>query len=319
ASAKVTRIEVLSRSDVLAARAFGASGHYEKIIARVYFEIDPRDTHNRQIVDIDKAPRNARGKVEFSADLYLLKPKDMNRGNNAVLMEIPNRGGKALLRFFNRARSSSDPSTEAEFGDGFLMNQGFTLCWLGWQFDVPNAESAMRLYPPVATDNGKVITGLVRADFVFNSKVYDASLGHRGQNAYPVIDPENQDYVLTVRDTVLGERKKVARSEWLFARVVNGNPVPDSTYIYLKSGFEPGKIYELVYRAQNPVVVGTGLAAARDLISFFKYQPSALVSVRRAYGFGISQTGRFLRHFLYEGFNADERNRQVFDGIDAHV
>jgi hypothetical protein len=319
ANAKVTRIEVLSRSDVLAGRAFGDCGAYEKVIARVYFEIDPRDSHNRQIVDIDKAPRNARGKVEFSADLYLLKPKDMNRGNNAVLLEIPNRGGKALLRFFNRARSSPDPSTEAEFGDGFLMNQGFTLCWLGWQFDVPNAESAMRLYPPVATDNGKAITGLVRADFVFNSKVYDASLGHRGQNAYPVMDPENQDYVLTVRDTILGERQKVARGEWQFARVVNGKPVADPTYIYLKSGFEPGKIYELVYRAQNPVIVGTGLAAARDLISFFKYQPGALVSVRRAYGFGISQTGRFLRHFLYEGFNADERNRQVFDGIDAHV
>jgi hypothetical protein len=319
ANAKVTRIEVLSRSDVLAGRAFGDCGAYEKVIAKVYFEIDPRDPHNRRIVDIDKAPRNARGKVEFSADLYLLKPKDTNRGNNAVLLEIPNRGGKALLRFFNRARSSADPSTEAEFGDGFLMNQGFTLCWLGWQFDVPATENAMRLYPPVAKDNGKNMTGLVRADFVFNSKVYDASLGHRGQNPYPVMDPENPYYSLTVRDTVLGERQKIPHSEWQFARVVNGQPMPDSTSIYLKSGFEPGKIYEVVYRAMNPVVVGTGLAAARDLISFFKYQPGALVSVRRAYGFGISQTGRFLRHFLYEGFNADERNRAVFDGIDAHV
>ncbi len=319
ANAKVTRVEVLSRSDVLAGRAFGSSGAYEKVIARVYFEIDPRDAHNRQIVDIDKAPRNARGQVEFSADLYLLKPKEMNRGNKAVLLEIPNRGGKAMLRFFNRARSSPDPSAEAEFGDGFLMNQGFTLCWLGWQFDVPDTGGAMRLYPPIATENGKTITGLVRADFVFGSKVYDASLGHRGQNAYPVMDPDNRDYVLTVRDTVLGERQRIARDEWQFARMTNGKLVPDPTYIYLKSGFEPGRIYEIVYRAQNPVVVGTGLAAARDLISFFKYQPDALVSVRRAYGFGISQTGRFLRHFLYEGFNADERNRKVFDGIDAHV
>jgi hypothetical protein len=317
--AEVTRVEVLERADLLAGRPFGLAGAYEKIVARVYFAVEPEDAHNRVIVDIDKAPRNARGAVEFSADLYILKPKDMNRGNGAALLEVPNRGGKALVRFFNHGRGSSDPSAEAEMGDGFLMRHGFTLVWVGWQFDVPQGRNSMRLYAPIATDRGKAITGLVRSDFVFPSKVYSASLGHRGQNAQPAIDPQSPDYSLTVRDTVLGDRRVIARGEWQFARLEQGNVVPDPSFIYLKGGFEPGKIYEVVYRAQNPVVVGLGLAAVRDLVSYFKYDPAAVVSVRRAYGFGISQSGRFLRHFLYQGFNADERGRQAFDAVDAHV
>jgi len=319
APAKVTRVEVLSRSDLLAGRAFGLAGAYEKIVAKVYFAVDPRNAHNQVIVDLDKVPPNARGEVEYSADLYILKPKDMGRGNGAALLEVPNRGGKALVRFFNHGRGSSDPSTEAEMGDGFLMRHGFTLVWIGWQFDVPQGMNSLRLYAPVATDRGKAITGLVRSDFVFSSKVYSTPLGHRGQNAQPALDPQNQEYSLTVRDTATGERRRIARSEWQFARLEDDKPVPDPTSIYLKGGFEPGKIYEIVYRAQNPTVVGLGLAAVRDLISYFKYQPDALVSIRRAYGFGISQSGRFLRHFLYQGFNADESDRQAFDAIDAHV
>ncbi|HVG18276.1 MAG TPA: hypothetical protein VNI02_04425, partial [Blastocatellia bacterium] len=155
ARAEVTRVEVLERADLVAGRAFGLAGAYEKIVARVHFAVDPRNAHNQIIVDLDKAPRNARGAVEFSADLYILKPKDLSRGNGAVLLEAPNRGGKALVRFFNHGRGSSDPSTEAEMGDGFLMRQGFTLVWVGWQFDVPQGKNLMRLYAPVATDAGK--------------------------------------------------------------------------------------------------------------------------------------------------------------------
>jgi hypothetical protein len=319
ASAEVTRVEVLSRSDLLGARAFGLAGAYEKIIAKVHFAVNPNNAHNQVIVDLNKIPVTARVAVLFSADLYILKPKDMSRGNGAVLLEVPNRGGKAMLRFFNRGRGSSDPSTEAEMGDGFLMRHGFTLVWVGWQFDTPESGNSMRLYAPVAYEAGKAITGLVRSDFVFPSKVYSASLGHRGQNAQAALDPESQEYTLSVRDTVLGKRRAIARGEWQFARFENEKAIPDPTSIYLKGGFEPGKIYEVVYRTKNPTVVGLGLAAVRDLISYFKYQPGALASVRRAYGFGISQSGRFLRHFLYEGFNADERDRQVFDAVDAHV
>jgi hypothetical protein len=319
AQARVTRVEVRSRSGVANDKSFGLAGPYEKVTGKVYFEVDPKNLHNRVIVDLEKAPRNATGNVEFSADFFVLKPKDMSRSNGAALLEVSNRGGKALLYFFNHSKISSDPSTEAEMGDGFLMRQGFTLVWVGWQIDVPAGAELLRLYAPVATDDGKVITGLVRSDFVFPAKVYDAPLGHRGQNAQPAIDPASPEYKLTVRDTVLGERRVIARDAWRFARVVNGNPIPDPTHIYLEQGFEPGKVYEVVYRAKNPAVVGLGLAAVRDLVSFIKYQGDPVLSSQRAYGFGISQSGRFLRHFLYQGFNADENDRQVFDGVDAHV
>ena len=319
AQARVTRIEISSRADLIGGKSFGLAGAYEKVVGKVYFTVDPNNPHDKIIVDLDKAPCNAQGLVEFSADLYILKPKDLSRGNGAALFEIANRGGKGLLRFFNHARNSLDPSTEAEMGDGFLMQHGFTLVWVGWQFDVPSGAGQVRLYAPVATDNGKTITGLVRSDFVFTMKVYSTSLGHRGQNAQPAIDLQNPDYVLTVRDSVMGARRMIPRREWQFARFTDGRVMPDPTQIYLKGGFEPGKIYEVVYRTQNPTVVGLGLAAVRDLASFFKYQADAVVSVPRAYSFGVSQSGRFLRHFLYQGFNADEQGRQVFDGIDAHV
>jgi len=310
--AKVTRIEITSRTDVANGKEFGLAGAYEKLAGKVYFAVDPNDPHNKAIVDVDKAPRNAQGLVEFSSDLYILRPKDLNRGNGSALVEIANRGGRAMARYFNRGRGVAD----GEIGDGFLMRQGFTLVWVGWEFDVADG---LKLYAPIATDNGKAITGWVRSDFVFTSKVFDTTLGHRGTNAQPAIDMDSADYKLTVRDTVLSERRLIPRSDWQFGRLMDGKVVADPTFLTLKGGFEPGKIYEVVYRAQNPTVVGLGLAAVRDLMSHFKYAPNEVVTVNRALGFGISQSGRFLRHFLYQGFNADERDRQVFDGIHAHV
>ena len=317
--AGVTRIEIISRADLLNGKEFGPAGAYEKIVAKVHFAVDPRNPHNKTVVDLDKARRNEQGLVEFSADLFMLRPKDLNRGNGAALFEIPNRGGKAMVRFFNHGRGGGDFTTEAETGDGFLMQRGFTLVWLGWQFDVPDGDRALRLYAPVATDNGNPITGWVRSDFVFSTKVFDTSIGHRGQKAQPAIDPDNAEYKLTVRDSILGSRRVIPRGEWRFARFVDGQAVPDPTRLYLKDGFEPGKIYEIVYRTQNPTVVGLGLAAVRDLASYFKYDRNDVASVKRAVGFGISQSGRYLRHFVYQGFNADEKGRQVFDAVNPHV
>lgn len=311
AQAKVTRIEITSRTDLANGKEFGLAGAYEKLIGKVYFAVDPNDPHNKMIVDVGKAPRNAQGLVEFSSDLYILRPKEANRGNGAALVEISNRGGRALTRFFNRGRGA-----DADVGDGFLMRQGFTLVWVGWEFDVADG---VKLYAPVATDNGNPITGWVRSDFVFNSKVYDSTLGHRGTNAQAAIDADSAENKLTVRDTVLGERRLVPRGDWQFGRLIDGKVTPDPTFITLKGGFEPGRIYEVAYRARNPRVVGLGLAAVRDLVSHFKYDRNDVATVNRAIGFGISQSGRFLRHFLYQGFNADEKDRQVFDGVNAHV
>ena len=322
ADAHVSRVEILSRADIQDGRAFGLAGAYERIIGRVYFAINPENIHNRQIVDLDKAPRNAHGEVEFSADLYLFKPKDMAKGNNAVLFEVSNRGGRGILRLVNGG-NSSDPN--AEFGDGFLLREGYTVAWLGWQFDVADQGQNLRLSAPVVHDPaGKEIRGLVRSDFTPSQKGDDMPLGHimlgpSGGKSYPVHDPASAKNVLTVRDTPGGPRQTIPRSQWSFGHSVEGQLVADPHFIHLDGGFLPGKIYEVVYEAKDPVVVGAGLAAVRDFLSYLKYDPQATAPVRRVYAVGISQSGRFLRHFLYQEFNADEQGRQVMDGVIAHV
>jgi hypothetical protein len=319
ASAEVVRIDVQARADIAGAQAFGAAGAYEKIAGRIFFAVDPSLPANRIIADIDKAPRNAGGKVEFSADFYLLKPKDIARGNGAVLFEVSNRGGKGMLGFFNHSRAGADPRDPVaadQMGDGFLMRQGFTLLWVGWQFDVPNRPGLVRVYPPVASDGGHAIRGLVRSDFVVTEREADHSLADRDHAAYVVADPGAADNVMTVRDSVEGPRRTIPRSEWGFSA--------DGTRVSLTAKFEPHKIYEVVYTAENPPLVGLGPAAIRDTIAMLKHGsvdawsiPAAAIT--RATAFGISQSGRFLRTYLYYGFNRDEANRKVFDGVIAHV
>jgi len=317
AEARVVRVEITSRADIENGKAFGNAGPYEKITGRVFFAVDPANPHNRQIVDLDKAPRNAQGEVEFSADLYLLKPKDMSKGNQSVLFEVSNRGGRGIV-FLTNGR-------EGEFGDGFLMRQGYTIAWVGWEFDVSDEPTRLKLSAPVAHEaDGKEIHGLVRADFTPSQQRDDWPLGHillgaDGGRSYPVDDPESAKNVLTMRETPTGPRKTIARADWSFAHVVDGKLTPDPHFIHLNTGFVPGKIYELVYSAKNPAVVGVGPAAVRDFLSYLKYDPQATAPVKRVYAVGISQSGRFLRHFLYQDFNADEKGRQVMDGVIAHV
>ncbi len=323
-AAEVVRIEVRSRADLIDGKPFGATGPYEKLSGRIYFEVDPTNSANTIITDIDKAPRNARGRVEFSSDFFLIKPKQIERGNGTVLYEVSNRGGKSMLGFYNHATGSLNPASEAEMGDGFLMKQGFTLLWVGWQFDPPERDGLVRVYPPVATDNGKPIVGIVRSEVIVARAAFDASLADRDHIAYPVGDPDDPANTLSVRDTIEGPRRFIPRSEWRFARLSDGKPLPDRTRVYLAGGFQPSKIYEVVYKSQNPPVVGVGPAAVRDVISHLKYASADAVSIpagsiRRAIAFGVSQSGRFLRTYLYYGFNEDERHRKAFDGVMAHV
>ena len=324
AAAEVVRIDVRARADVAAGKSFGAAGPYEKLAGRIYFEVDPSNDANRIITDIDKAPRNARGRVEFSADFFLMKPTHMAAGNGTLLYEVSNRGGKGMLGFYNHASGSLNPTSDAEMGDGFLMRQGFTLLWVGWQFDPPAREGLVRVYPPVATDNGKPIVGIVRSEVIVARVAFDASLADRDHVAYPVADPDDPANTLSVRDTIEGPRRFIPKTEWTFARLSNGAPVPDRGRVHLAAGFQPGKIYEVVYKSQNPPVVGAGPAAVRDAISHLKYASADALSIpagsiQRAIAFGVSQSGRFLRTYLYYGFNEDEHRRKVFDGVMAHV
>jgi hypothetical protein len=302
--AAVDRVEVNERSAVLDGKTFGKTGAYERVIGKVYFTVDPKNPANRNIADIDLAPVNAKGLVEFSSDLYMLKPVDPAKGNGDVLLEISNRGGKGMLAFYDRAAGGADPRTEAQFGDGFLLEQGYTLVWLGWQFDVPQRAGMLRLYAPIATDHGKTITGLVRAEFTPDRKTNLMPLADRDHIPYPLVAPGD----LTVRDSITGPRTTIPAGKW---KVVDGKQIS------LDSGFEPGRLYEMVYTAKDPVLAGLGLAAVRDFASYLKHDGK--YAVTRAYGFGVSQSGRFLRKFLYDGFNADEQKQKVFDGVLAHV
>ena len=323
-SARVVRVEVHDRELILKGRAFGLAGAYEKLAGKIFFSVAPSNPANRIITDMDNAPTNPTGQVEFSADFYLLKPRNIARGNGALLLGIPNRGRKTSLGHFNLARGSSDPQNEADFGDGFLLREGYTLAWIGWQFDPPRRQGRMRLYPPTARQGELPIRGLVRSDFVVQQREYDHLLSDRQHIAYPVADPEAPENVLTVREGVEAPRHTIPRFQWEFARLQDGKPTADRTRVYLQAGFEPGKIYEAVYVSEGPPLVGLGPAAVRDLASFLKYESSDALSIPegaidRALGFGVSQCGRFLRTFLYHGFNGDEAGRRVFDGVIAHV
>jgi hypothetical protein len=317
ASAEVVRIEVKSRADVLAGKAFGTAGPFEKLTGTIFFEVDPANPANRIITDLDKAPRNAAGRVAFSSDFYLIKPKDPSRGNGTLLYEVSNRGGKGMVGFFNFASGRLDPDTAEQFGDGFLLERGFTLMWIGWQFDPPQRDGLLRVYAPVARGaDGQPIRGVVRSDFVVTETSKQASLADRNHIAYAVATANDPAAVMTVRDTVEGARRTIPRSQWQFTE--------DGLGVRLTAGFEPKKIYEVVYTSANPPIVGVGPAAVRDTISRLKYGAApelglAQGAIRRAIAFGISQSGRFLRTYLYYGFNGDEANRKVFDGVMPHV
>ncbi len=324
ASAGVVNVEVSARDAVLDGKAFGLAGPYERITGTIRFAVDPANPANRIITDISRAPRNPSGEVEFSSEFYLLKPVDMGRANGAVLYEVSNRGRKGMLSFFNLAAGSLDPREPDHFGDGYLMEEGYTLLWLGWQFDPPLRPGLLRLQTPVATENGTKIRGLVRSDFVVSDRVSTHSLADRSHVPYRVADPEAPENVLTVRDAADGKRQAIPRDRWKFARMENGKAVPGDGTVWLEGGFEPNRIYEVVYVSEDPPLVGLGPAAVRDAVSHLKYEGSEPLgipsgAVDRAIAFGISQSGRFLRTFLYYGFNRNEDDRIAFDGVMSHV
>lgn len=321
--ARVVRLEILSRSDVAGGKSFAPVGPFEKLEGKVYFSVPVGNPHNAQVVDLDKAPQT-KGEVAFSADFYLLRPKHAGRSNGALLLEIPNRGGKGALRLINRG-TGTDTASEEGVGDGFLMRRGFTVAWLGWQSDLPSDANYLRLYAPVASAAHGPLLGKVRSDFTVAEKVFEHPLGHWivgriGGRGYPVLDLNDGSNSLTVRDGPLRVRRTIPRAQWRFARKSGDKLVSDNEWIHLQSGFEPGKIYEVVYTAKDPAVTGLGLVAVRDFVSHLKHTATeAGGPLDRAYAIGVSQSGRFLRHFLYQDFNVDEQDRQVLDGMIVHV
>ena len=320
--AEVLRVEISSRQDVLGGKAFGTVGAYEKLSGKVYFAVDPNNPHNKIIADLDKAPRNSQGKVEFSADLFILRAKDPSHGNGVAFFDVVNRGNKGLLSVFDRAKGSSDPSTEAEFGDGLLLREGYTLIAVGWEFEVRKDTDKNRvgLDAPIATDNGRPITGWVNPWFIPDktSASYEFTAEYNTP-VYPPLDPHDPAYRLTVREGWVAAPHFIPREDWRFGRIENGQVVFDPNWLTLKGGFQAGQTYQLTYESKNPPVAGLGFAAIRDMASAIKNNSDAIVHAKYAYTYGASQVGRYLRQLVYEGFTTDEQGRQAIDAMLIHT
>jgi alpha/beta hydrolase family protein len=307
----VTALEIESRSAVLDGRAFGAAGAYEKLTGTLRFAVDPAHPLDAQITDLARAPRGADGRVHFAGDFYLLRPLDPARGNRRLLLDVPNRGRKVALGMFNSAVRVPDPSTAEDFGNGFLLRHGYTVAWIGWQHDVPRQDGLMALQVPRAAGVG----GLVRCEFRPNAPADVLPLADRYHVPNPAAELDDPAARLTVREHVGDAPRAVPRTAWRF---------PDASHIRLEGGFVPGFIYEVVYRAVDPPIVGLGLLAVRDTAAFLRWGAAAAGNpcagdLERAYVFGVSQTGRFLRHLLYLGLDEDEQGRLVFDAVVPHV
>jgi hypothetical protein len=335
------RIEIrVSESGAFAdGHAFGEVGAYERLAGRVHFAVDPHAPAQAGVVDLDKAPTNADGLVEFAADVCILKPRDMARGNGRLFFGYGNRGNKRELQFFNDAPASNDPGTLAEAGNGFLMRRGYAVVWAAWQGDLLPGDGRMILDVPVAGSGERPITGPVRTEFIADGPgitTFPLS-GKAATRSYPTVSLDPHGSRLTRRRYADSERHPVAPGSWCFARLEGGRGLdaqgsetallPSDTHIHIPTGFEPGWIYELVYTARDPRVHGLGHVVVRDLVSFLKYGERDAAGnanplderIEKAYGWGRSQTGRCIRDFVYHGYNADAAGRRVFDGVLPHV
>ena len=308
AAAEVIRLDITSR-EPYAADAPGRIGPYERLRGRVVYALDPDHEANARIVDLAAAAPNEEGRVEFYADIEILAPVDRSLAQPTVLYEVNNRG--------RRLWGADDP---------FLLSRGYVTVSSGWIAEVPLSPDLLRLEAPVANDgDGVNVVGTVRAEFVTDAPAERLPVSN--QLSYEPIASSVADATLTRRVREQDAPELIARDRWRL--LVTEPPREDGSGLVelqadLDGGFEPGVIYELIYEARGALVQGTGFAAIRDLVSLLKHDTSALNPLRRAdgrplaervIGQGLSQSGRALRMFLYEGFNADEQGRQVFDGV----
>lgn len=327
-------LDIRQRTDFAGGRSFGKVGSYEVLTGIARFGLDPNHPANRRIVDLGLARTNSKGQVEFACDVCLLAPKDPGKGNGALFYDVNNRGTKLALRFFNFAGGGNDLSRKNSEGDGFLMERGFVVVWCGWIGELLPGDDRLLLQPPIPLQDGRPLTGLVRFEMSSDKRVDSLPLSRREGHGTYTPDPA-QPMTLTVRALEGDERRVVSRQQWRLKTV----PIPErkdggvpgtlpQTRLFLDGGFEPGMLYELVATARGSIVQGTGFAAVRDLVSFLRHDASKGNPLRnsegrpvieRAHAFGVSQSGRFLRHLLWQGFNEDEKGRLVFDGLMPHV
>ena len=320
----VTRLEITAQGPYAGGQSFGEVGAYEHLAGTAHFAVNPDHPANLAINDLELAPRNADGQVSFSADFQILKPVIPQKGNGRLLLDVPNRGRPRAMKVFNNSPDSSAGIAD-EPGTGFLMRRGYTVVWCGWQHDVPAGPGLLRIQvPEAATPDGQPISGRVMVTFQPSSPSQVQFLSDRNHLAYPADNLEDWDSVLTVQEHEDAPKRVIPREEWSFRRLEGERAVPDRRHIYMASGFIPGQVYRVIYDTTGAPVVGLGLLATRDIASFLRHGTQqegnpCEDSLERAYAFGQSQSGRFLRLLLYLGLNQDEQDRAVFDGLIPHV
>jgi Alpha/beta hydrolase domain len=333
-SAAVSRVEITRREQFAGGVAFGATGAYEKLVGTAFLEVDPADPRNALIQDIDKVPRNARGMVEYSTEVYILKPVDLKKGNAKIFFQVNNRGNKSVLQQFDDAPASNDPATAGDAGNGFLLREGYTLAWSGWESDVLPGLDRMTIRLPTASEGGAEVTGPLTVRFDVARQIpLDGAVslplsGRADSDSYQTASLDPASATLSVQDDVATPERTISPDQWAFAtcrrNMVSGaieDVTPSRKDICLFDGFDPNQLYTLRYTARNPKPLALGFAVTRDVLSWLRYEPSSPLgdAISRVYCWGNSQTGRYLRSFLYLGFNEDTQGRRACDGVIAHL
>jgi hypothetical protein len=319
--AKIYRVVVTKTESYLDGKVFGMAGSYEKLTGQAFGEVDADNKLNSIIQDIQLAPRNSRGMVEYVSDFIILRPAEMVKSNGVLFLSLPNRGN-------------------AFPADTALLGRGYIYFWCAWQADILRGNNRMTMRVPYASDKGNTIAGILRTEYQVNSETTTLNLSSgffTGQThySYETVSLDNTGLALTKRVLESDHRDTIPKSEWAFSDCTKGRfpGIPGTTKISLKNGFQPDFIYELVYTAKDPLVLGLGFAAIRDFSSFLRYDlkdesgnPNPLVikgmttsPVRATIMQGVSQCSNFTRTFLFLGFNQNEKGLKVFDGINAHL
>ena len=320
----VSALEIRARGPFHGGRPYGDVGPYEQLDGVAHFSVDPATTGNDLIADIGLAPRDAKGMVNFSADFRIIRPADPSRGNRRLFLDVVNRGNNLAFKYINGAAENQPFDSQPDTGTGFLLRQGFTLLWCGWQHDVPDAPGLLRVHVPEAIIDGEPVSGKIAVTFQPNAPSRVQQVSERGHRPYPANNLEDWESTLTVQEYEDGPKETIPRQQWGFGRLEGARVIPDATNINMPSGFEAGKIYQVTYRTTGAPIAGLGLLGTRDLVSFLRYSTAregnpCAGEVEYSYAFGASQSGRFLRTLLYLGLNQDESDRTVFDGIIAHI
>ena len=323
AGARLTEINATAVEPFADGHAFGTAGAYERVKGTFKGELDPADPRNQVIVNLDKAPRNAAGRVEYEADFFMLRPADGARGNRKIIYDVTNRGRKNLHWRLTDARlpspaGANDPRTAQDAGNGLFFRMGYTMVWNGWDPDAPRSNAGLAMKPVIATNGGAPIVRVIRDELQSGTRSPRRETFRLTHEAATLDQTKAK---LTVRRNEADPRREIPASGWAY---VNAREIR-----LLSQGAqpEPGSIYEFHYPATNPRVLGIGLAATRDLVSFLRYESAdskgnanpARPGIKAVLAFGSSQSGRYLRDHVAQGFNQDESARKVFDGIMAHT